>query len=237
MQRTVPGRLEPEHGPVVSRYLQDLPGEQTQRQDGPVLVVINHAVRSGPDPPHHQLPHVAPPQVGPLVDDGESDPALEAVVEEELTATGEVVTVIHHDRDVLSRGGELQDLKPDDEVVFGVKVGGGGAGRSPVLAAPHWLGDGDGRRQKSPWRRPGQAWPNLRPAHCRGSLGNRVVLVVAVHLEYHRLGLDVLDEGSGDGRRDVLHVVEVQRRSFAIILQRLRGERFIMAVDKTNEYI
>ena len=121
--------------------------------------------------------------------------------------------------------------------MFGVKVGGGRAGGSPVLAAPHWLRDWDGWRQQSPWWRPGQAWPNLRPAHWRRRLGQRVLLVVAVHLEYHRLGLDVLDEGSGDGRRDVLHVVEVQRRSFAIILQWLRGERFIMAVDKTNEYI
>ena len=125
--------------------------------------------------------------------------------------------------------------------MFGVEVGGGGAGGGAVLAAPHRRRDRDGGGQQPPGRGAAQSRPGPsglhRPSLLGGHPGELVLLVVAVHLEYHRLGLDVLDEGSGDGRRDVLHVVEVQRRSFAIILQWLRGERFIMAVDKTNEYI
>lgn len=127
--------------------------------------------------------------------------------------------------------------------MFGVEVGGGGAGGGAVLAAPHRRRDRDGGGQQPPGRGAAQSRPGPSGLHrpspslLGGHPGELVLLVVAVHLEYHRLGLDVLDEGSGDGRRDVLHVVEVQRRSFAIILQWLRGERFIMAVDKTNEYI
>ena len=43
---------------------------------------------------------------------------------------------------------------------------------------------------------------------------------MAIHLEYHRLCLDVLHEAPGDGGGDVLHVIEVQRGSFAAVLQR-----------------
>ena len=81
MQRAVPGRLEAEHGPVVAGDLEDLAREEAEGEDGAVLVVVDHAVWRGADPPDHQLPHVAPAEVGSLVDDGEPDPALEAVME------------------------------------------------------------------------------------------------------------------------------------------------------------
>ena len=152
------------------------------------------------------------------MDDGESDPALEAVVEEELAAACEVITVVHQYWDVLSRRGQLQNLKPDDEVVLGVKVGGGGAGRGPKLAASHRLRDWDGGGQQTAGRGPGQTWPRLREGRSHG-LGQRVVLVVAVHLKYHRLSLHVLYEGSGHRDGDVLNVVEVKRRSFPVVFQ------------------
>ena len=37
----------------------------------------------------------------------------------------------------------------------------------------------------------------------------RFLLVVSVHLEYHRLRLHVLNERAGNSNGDVLHVVEV----------------------------
>ena len=112
-------------------------------------------------------------------------------------------------------------------------MGGGGAGGGPVLAAPHWLRDGDGWRQQSPGWRPGQTWSNLRPTDWRSSLGYRVMLVVAVHLEYHRLGLHVLYEGPGHRDGDVLNVVEVQRGALPAIFQRFSGECLVVPVNKT----
>ena len=209
MQGTVPRRLEPEHRPVVSGNLQYLSWEQTQGQDGTILVVVNHTIRCGPDPSHHQLPHVSPAEVGPLVDDCESNPSLEAVVQEELASTCEVVAVVYQDWYVLPGRGQLQDLKPDDQVVLGVEVGGGGAGGSPVLAAPHRLGDWDGGGQQTAGWRPGEAGACLRGTRSHGSLGERMLLVVAVHLEYHWLGLHVLYEGPRHGDCDVLNMVEV----------------------------
>ena len=118
--------------------------------------------------------------------------------------------------------------------MFGVKVGGGGTGGSPVLAAPHWLRDGDGWRQQSPWWRSGQTGSHLRPIDWRGSLGYLVVLVVAIHLEYHRLGFHVLYEGPRHGDGDVLHVVEVQRGALPTIFQRFSGECLVMTVDEAK---
>ena len=58
-----------------------------------------------PDPAHHQLPDVAPSEVSPLMDNGQPDPPLEAVMEEELASTREVIRVVHQDRHVLPRRG------------------------------------------------------------------------------------------------------------------------------------
>ena len=45
MKGAVPGSLEPEHGSVVPRDLEDLPREEAEGQDGAVLVVLQVAVR------------------------------------------------------------------------------------------------------------------------------------------------------------------------------------------------
>ena len=37
---------EPEHGPVVARDLEDLPGEEAEAEDGSVLVIVQVAVRT-----------------------------------------------------------------------------------------------------------------------------------------------------------------------------------------------
>jgi hypothetical protein len=61
-----------------------------------------------------------------------------------------------------------------------------------------------------------------------------VLLIVAIHLEYHGLALHVLNEGPGDSHRDVLHMVEVQGCPFPIILKWFCGEGLIMTVDKAK---
>ena len=62
----------------------------------------------------------------------------------------------------------------------------------------------------------------------------RVLLIVAINLEYHGLALHVLDEGPGDSHRDVLHMVEVQGCPFPIIFQWFCREGLIMTVDKAG---
>ena len=120
---------------------------------------------------------------------------------------------------------------------------GGGAQGRPELRAPHRCGDRNGWRKKTSWRRPcessarGAAVFRLTNPWSRSPL-DRVLLVVAIHLEYHRLCLDVLHEAPGDGGGDVLHVIEVQRGSLAAILQRFSGEGLVVTIDKTlNKYI
>ena len=58
---------------------------------------------------------------------------------------------------------------------------------------------------------------------------------MAIDLEDHGLGLDVLDEGAGHGHRDVLHVVEVEGGRLPRVLHRLRREGLVMAVHKAEE--
>ena len=127
--------------------------------------------------------------------------------------------------------------------MFGVKMRGGGAQGRPELGAPHRCGDRDGWRKKTSWRRPcessarGAAVFRLTNPWSWSPL-DRVLLVVAIHLEYHRLCLDVLHEAPGDGGCDVLHVIEVERGSLAAVLQRLSGEGLVVTIDKTlNKFI
>ena len=120
---------------------------------------------------------------------------------------------------------------------------GGGAQGSPELGAPHRSGDRNGWRKKTSWRRPCESSARgaavFRLANSRGRRPlDRVLLVMAIHLEYHRLCLDVLHEAPGDGGGDVLHVIEVQRGSFAAVLQRFSGEGLVVTIDKTlNKFI
>ena len=73
VQGTVPGCLEPEHGPIISRNLENLSRKQSQRENASIFIIINQTVRSGSDPPHHQLPHISPPQICALVNYGQPD--------------------------------------------------------------------------------------------------------------------------------------------------------------------
>ena len=118
-----------------------------------------------------------------------------------------------------------------------MEMRGGGTRGRPELGAPHRRRDWDGRGEQAAGRGPhaarGAAVAGLAEPGGRGP-GDRVLLVVAVHLEYHRLRLDVLHEAPGDGRGDVLNVIEVERRSFAAVLQRLSGEGLVVTVDKTR---
>ena len=122
--------------------------------------------------------------------------------------------------------------------MFGMKMRGGWTRGRPELGAPHRRGDWDGGRQQSPGRGTSESAARgaaiaLTSSGGRGP-GDGVLLVVAVHLEYHRLRLDVLHEAPGDSRGDVLHVIEVEGGALAAVLQRLSRERLIVAVDKTK---
>ena len=58
---------------------------------------------------------------------------------------------------------------------------------------------------------------------------------MTIDLKDHGLALDVLHEGPGDGDRDVLDVVEVERGRLPRVLHRLRGEGLIVAVHKAEQ--
>ena len=127
---------------------------------------------------------------------------------------------------------QLKDLKPDDEVVLRVDLVGSGAGVSPIFAAPDRLADRDGWGQETSW------WSSCTVPACLCNITSTwswlpVLLVVAVHLEYHRLGLHVLYEGPRDSDGDVLNVVEVQRGALPAIFQRFSRECLVMTVNKT----
>ena len=78
-------------------------------------------VGAGADAPDHDLPDLGPLEDGvALVDEGEADAALEAVVQVEEAAAGQVLAMVHEDGDIVAGGGQLQDLEPDDQVVLGV---------------------------------------------------------------------------------------------------------------------
>ena len=122
-----------------------------------------------------------------------------------------------------------------------MEMRGGGTRGRPELGAPHRRGDWDSGGQQSPRRRAGEATARgaalaLTEPGGRGP-SDRVLLVVAVHLEYHRLRLDVLHEAPGDSRGDVLHVIEVKGGALAAVLQRFSRECLIVTVDKTKIYI
>ena len=121
--------------------------------------------------------------------------------------------------------------------MFGVEMRGGGTRGRPELGAPHRRRDGDGGGEQAAGRGPhaarGAAVASLTEPRGRGP-GDRVLLVVAVHLEYHRLRLDVLHEAPGHGGGDVLNMIEVERRSLAAVLQRLSREGLVVTVDKTR---
>ena len=198
MQTRVPSRLEPEHGSIIASNLQHLSREEAEGKDAPVFVIIEHGVGAGPDPADHQLPDVPPAQLRqPLVDNGQPDATLETVVEEELSTTGQVIAVVHEHRHVLPTTRQLQHLEPDDQVVLRVDLVGCRAALCPVLAAPHWLADGDGWREEAAGRGPGCALSAL--AHLRPRPTQGVLLVVAVHLEDDGLALHVLNEGPEAG--------------------------------------
>jgi hypothetical protein len=76
---------------------------------------------TGPDAADDDLPDLGPAEDGvPLVDQREADSALEAVMQVEEAAAGEVLAVVHEDGHVVPGGGQLQDLEPDDQVMLGV---------------------------------------------------------------------------------------------------------------------
>ena len=127
---------------------------------------------------------------------GQSNSALESVVEEELSATSQVVAVVDQHRHVLTAARQLEDLKPDDEVVLRVDLVCSGAGVSSILAAPDGLADRDGRRKEPPWWSSCTISSWLRNLSCSWSWLT-MLLVVAVHLKDDRLALHVLDERPG----------------------------------------
>ena len=76
-----------------------------------------------PDSTDDELPDLGPPEdAGSLVDNGETNPALEAVVQVEEAAAGQVLAVVHQHGNVLPGGGQLQDLEPNDQVVLRVDL-------------------------------------------------------------------------------------------------------------------
>ena len=125
----------------------------------------------------------------------QTDSALESVVKEELSTAREVVAVVDQDGHVLATARQLQDLKPDDEVVLGVDLVCSGAGVRSILAASDWLADRDRGGKEPPRRSSRRIQPWLRNL-CWARLA--VLLVVAVHLKDDRLALHVLDKRSGE---------------------------------------
>ena len=126
----------------------------------------------------------------------QTDSALESVVKEELSTARKVVAVVDQHGHVFAAARQLEDLKPDDEVVLRVDLVGGRAGVSPIFAAPDRLADRDGRGEETPWR------SSCAVPTCLCNLANTwswlpVLLVVAVHLEDDGLALHVLNERPG----------------------------------------
>lgn len=96
VQGRVPRCLESEHLPVVAGDLDDLAREEAERQHRAVAVLFL-GLRSVADAADNQLTHVAPAQLGGvLVDDGDAQSALDALVKQEQATARQVVAVLDH---------------------------------------------------------------------------------------------------------------------------------------------
>ena len=102
VQGRVPRCLKSEHLPVVAGYFNDLAREEAERQHRTVAVLLL-GLRSVADAADDQLTHVAPAQLGSvLVDDGDAQSALDALMKQEQAAARQVVAVLDHAWHVLA---------------------------------------------------------------------------------------------------------------------------------------
>ena len=98
VQGTIPRSLEAEEYAIVAGVLYVVRRKKVQREDR-VLRVGILPLRRVAYAAHDQLLDVAPHEVGPvLVNNGDRDAALDALVEKEVARARHVVTVVHHSR-------------------------------------------------------------------------------------------------------------------------------------------
>lgn len=227
MQTRVPGRFESEKLSVIPGHLHHLAREETQRQHTRVIVHVIRGLGIVPDPSHHQLPDLFPLDLTRgLVDNCDTDPSLNALMQQEQSTARQLIAVLDDSGHVLSVGRQFTNLEPHEDVVLGEYCGRGWTWQRSELGTAHWLTDRYAGWLQATWRRTGVILFRV--------IVQRMGVVVAKDLEHDRLCLQVLDEGLGNGHRDVLHVVEAEW-SRSCVLYGLRGEGLLVLVEETKD--
>jgi hypothetical protein len=153
-------------------------------------------------------------------------------MQQKLATARKILGMIDHDRYVFAAGLQLANLIPNEEIVLGADVRGRRAathGRLPIL-----------KKKTLGWYRLGHdrggdhVFVGRFLFDCLRHMQRMLMMIVAHDLEEKRLRAQIVNEGLGHLDAKVLYVKEAEGRTFARVLDGLRGEGLVGAMQKVE---